>query len=148
MYIMNKQSMYISNFFSAGDEWPIKVEKVTLGNSLFHLKQKKSWFFVGEPVQICIEGKYTVDLPDGLPNPLQNVVHGDVALIGELGVKAPFCDIPKDGCSGMKTQSCNDGTPIRKGDSFCFCSGIKEVPVSPDVSNIVTVLTDENCQKF
>merc|ERR1712018_422361 len=38
---------------------------------------------------------------------------GDVALIGELGVKAPFCDIPKDGC--------------------CFCSGIKEVPVSPDV---------------
>ena len=35
----------------------------------------------------------------------------------------------------MKTQSCNDGTPIRKGDSFCFCSGIKEVPVSPDVSN-------------
>merc|ERR1712156_586067 len=97
----------------AGDEWPIKVEKVTLGNSLFHLKQKKSWFFVGAPVQ--------------------NVVHGDVALIGELGVKAPFCDIPKDGCSGMKTQSCNDGTPIRKGDSFCFCSGIKEVPVSPDV---------------
>ena len=75
-------------------------------------------------------------------------MHGDVALIGELGVKAPFCDIPKDGCSGMKTQSCNDGTPIRKGDSFCFCSGIKEVPVSPDVSNIVTVLIDENCQKF
>ena len=134
MYIMNKQSTFLI-FFSAGDEWPIKVEKVTLGNSLFHLKQKKSWFFVGEPVQICIEGKYTVDLPDGLPNPLQNVVHGDVALIGELGVKAPFCDIPKDGCSGMKTQSCNDGTPIRKGDSFCFCSGIKEVPVSPDVSN-------------
>lgn len=75
-------------------------------------------------------------------------MHGDVALIGELGVKAPFCDIPKDGCSGMKTQSCNDGTPIRKGDSFCFCSGIKEVPVSPDVSNIVKVLIDENCQKF
>ena len=51
------------------------------------LKQKKSWFFVGEPVQICIEGQFTVDLNDGLPNPLQNVVHGDVALIGELGVK-------------------------------------------------------------
>jgi hypothetical protein len=118
---------------AAGDEWPIKVEKVTLGNALFHLKQKKSWFFVGEPVQICIEGKFTVDLENGLPNPLQNVVHGDVALIGELGVKAPFCDIPKDSCSGMKTQSCNDGTPISAGDSFCFCSGIGEVPVSPDV---------------
>ena len=38
-------------------------------------------------MQICIEGQFTVDLNDGLPNPLQNVVHGDVALIGELGVK-------------------------------------------------------------
>ena len=63
------------------------MTRVTLGNALFHLKQKKSWFFVGEPVQICIEGQFTVDLNDGLPNPLQNVVHGDVALIGELGVK-------------------------------------------------------------
>ena len=118
---------------SGTGRYPINIEEVTLGNALFHTKTNTSWLFVGQPVQICLRGTYTQDFPNGLSN-LQNSVHGDVNLLGDvIDVKVPFCDINTVGCPGLRSQTCGSG-PINAGDPFCFCSVLKEVPPSPDVS--------------
>ena len=120
-------------FKSGAGRYPINIEEVTLGNALFHTKTNTSWLFVGQPVQICLRGTYTQDFPNGLSN-LQNSVHGDVNLLGDvIDVKVPFCDINTVGCPGLRSQTCGSG-PINAGDPFCFCSVLKEVPPSPDVS--------------
>ena len=58
----------------------MEVQEIRLGNALFNTRLEKSMFFVGEPIQICMKGKFTQDLGD-LTN-LQNSVHGDVQACG------------------------------------------------------------------
>ena len=118
---------------SDGQPYAINIDEVTLGNALFHTKTNTSWLFVGQPVQICLRGRFTKDFPNGLSN-LQNSVHGDVNLLGDiLEVKVPFCDIDTVGCPGVRSQTCDNNQAIRKNDEFCFCSALKNVPPSPDV---------------
>lgn len=107
------------------------IKEIRLGNALFNTQLLKSMFYVGQPIQICMKGKFRRDVSGGLQS-LQNSVHGDVALVGELvKVKYPFCDIDTVGCNSAVQPTCN--APIRKGDDFCYCSVLKEVPTSPDV---------------
>ena len=109
------------------------IEEIRLGNALFNTKLVKSMFFVGEPIQICMKGKFRRDVPSGL-NGLQASVHGDVQLVGDLvKVKYPFCDINRVGCPGLTQPGCGVGG-ITAGSDFCFCSQLTEVPTSPDVS--------------
>ena len=109
------------------------IQEIVLGNALFNKNLVKSMFFVGEPIQICMKGRFRSDVPGGLAN-LQNSVHGDVQLVGELvKVKYPFCEIDKIGCNGLVSPTCSAGA-IKKNDEFCYCSVLKEVPTSPDVS--------------
>ena len=109
------------------------IEEIRLGNALFNTKLVKSMFFVGEPIQICMKGKFRRDVPGGL-NGLQASVHGDVQLVGDLvKVKYPFCDINRVGCPGLTQPGCGVGG-ITAGSEFCFCSQLTEVPTSPDVS--------------
>ena len=109
------------------------IEEIRLGNALFNTKLVKSMFFVGEPIQICMKGKFRRDVPGGL-NGLQASVHGDVQLVGDLvKVKYPFCDINRVGCPGL-TQPRRGVGGTTAGSDFCFCSQLTEVPTSPDVS--------------
>lgn len=58
----------------------MQVDEIKLGNTLFNTKEARSLFFVGEPIQICMKGKFREDVSD-----LQNLVssvHGDVQIIG------------------------------------------------------------------
>ncbi len=108
------------------------IEEIRLGNALFNTNLVKSMFFVGEPIQICMKGKFRQDVPGGLKN-LQNSVHGDVQVLGELvKVKYPFCEIDRVGCNSLSSPGCSQD--IKKNDEFCYCSVLKEVPTSPDVS--------------
>jgi hypothetical protein len=110
----------------------MEVKEIKMGNVLFNTNRERSALFVGQPVQICMTGKFKRDYSGGLTQ-LQNSVHGDVKLIGDfLKVKYPFCDINKDGCDGLTNPTCNSS--ISKNDDFCFCSTLTNVPVSPDVN--------------
>ena len=111
------------------------IQEIRLGNALFNTKTLQSMFYVGEPIQICMKGKFRRDVPGGLAN-LQNSVHGDVQLVGDLvKVKYPFCDIDTVGCNSAVQPTC--GATIKKNDEFCYCSVLKEVPTSPDVRKVL-----------
>ena len=62
----------------------MEVEEIKLGNALFNRNLKRSLFFVGEPIQICMRGKFRRNVPSGLQR-LQSSVHGDVKLVGDIG---------------------------------------------------------------
>ena len=107
------------------------IQEIRLGNAHFNTRLERSMFYVGEPIQICMKGKFRRDVHQGLAN-LQNSVHGKVQVVGELlKIQYPFCDIDTNGCNGFVQPTC--GPAIKKNDEFCYCSVIKEVPTSPDV---------------
>ena len=74
----------LQHFFCAagGRPYPLEVNEIKLGNTLFNTKNSVSLFFVGEPIQICMKGRFREDVSN-----LQNLVssvHGDVQIIGNL----------------------------------------------------------------
>ena len=122
-------------YTSSGNEYLMDVEEIRLGNALFNTKLLKSMFFVGEPIQICMRGKFRRDVPRGISK-LQASVHGDVQVVGDLvKVKYPFCDIDREGCPGLTDPGCGSAE-VKKDDEFCFCSVLTEVPTSPDVRKL------------
>ena len=116
-------------------QYPMDVQEIRLGNALFNTRLEKSMFFVGEPIQICMKGKFRQGLSSlSAGATLQNSVHGDVQVIGDLvKIKYPFCDIDTNACNGFRGPSCGQRS-VQQNQDFCFCSVLKEVPTSPDVS--------------
>ena len=111
----------------------MEVTEVRIGNALFNRNLGKSIFFVGEPVQVCMTGRFRQGFSAPLSG-LQNSVHGTV--LGGV-INREFCDIDPVGCNGFQSGvSCNAGA-VRANDNFCFCTYITEVEASPiDVSKI------------
>lgn len=112
----------------------MEVDEIRLGNALFNKRLVKSLFFVGEPIQICMKGRFRRNAPSNALKDLQSSVHGDVQLVGDLvKIKYPFCKIKKDGCLSMRPGFPQCEESVQAGQEFCFCTVLKEVPTSPDV---------------
>ena len=111
----------------------MEVTEIRIGNALFNRNLGKSIFFVGEPVQVCMTGRFRQGFSAPLSN-LQNSVHGTV--LGGI-INREFCDIDTVGCNGFQSGvSCNAGA-VKANDNFCYCTYITEVEASPiDVSKI------------
>ena len=109
----------------------MEVTEIRIGNALFNRNLGKSIFFVGEPVQVCMTGRFRQGFSGPLSN-LQNSVHGTV--LGGI-INREFCDIDTVGCNGFQSGvSCNAGA-VKANDNFCYCTYITEVEASPiDVS--------------
>ena len=108
----------------------MEVTTIRVGNALYNTNLRKAIFFVGEPVQVCMTGRFRQGF-SSLSN-LQNSVHGTV--LGGI-INREFCDIDPIACNGFQSGAkCN--TQIGANDDFCFCTYITEVEASPiDVSN-------------
>lgn len=113
----------------------MEVTEIRIGNALFNRNLGKSIFFVGEPVQVCMTGRFRQGFSAPLSN-LQNSVHGTV--LGGI-INREFCDIDTVGCNGFQSGvSCNAGA-VKANDNFCYCTYITEVEASPiDVDADVT----------
>ncbi|CAB4059506.1 unnamed protein product [Lepeophtheirus salmonis] len=86
-------------------------------------RHNKIPLFHGSRTRICITGiARNINTP---VEAIQNSAHGEI-----LTVKNEFCDIPKDGCGGMK-----NGCPIQSGDEFNYCSvlHVPDITVQLDV---------------
>ena len=66
--IFSLNEIFYLILISDGTPYAIHIDEVTLGNALFHTKTNTSWLFVGQPVQICLRGRFTRDFPNGLSN--------------------------------------------------------------------------------
>jgi len=116
-----------------GIPYLMEVDEIRLGNAIYNRNPaiRRSIFFVGEPVQICMKGRFRRSVPSGLKS-LQASVHGDVNLLGDaVKLKYPFCDIVRDGCPSMSYPKCEE--EVVKDAEFCFCSQLSEVPATFDV---------------
>ena len=132
--LKSKNETKIDIHFLDGGQWPMEVTEIRIGNALFNRNLGKSIFFVGEPVQVCMTGKFRQGFSAPLSN-LQNSVHGTV--LGGI-INREFCDIDTVGCNGFQSGvSCNAG-PVSANDNFCYCTYITEVEASPiDVSTTI-----------
>ncbi|XP_040580990.1 uncharacterized protein [Lepeophtheirus salmonis] len=104
-------------------------------------RHNKIPLFHGSRTRICITGiARNINTP---VEAIQNSAHGEI-----LTVKKEFCDIPKDGCGGMK-----NGCPIQSGDEFNYCSvlHVPDITVQLDVDVFWRLLqvpsVTKTCQK-
>ena len=104
----------------------MRVTGIRIGNGLYNRNLRKTIIFVGEPVQVCMTGRFRQGFSAPLAN-LQNSVHVDIS--GRE--TSAICDTNTAGCDGFQNGAGCNGANVQANDEFCYCSYITKVKATP-----------------